>query len=97
MAAERSRSNGAMFTPNDIDPMLCTHIILGFAGIAGNILERTGHNDDGAYYSSMLSHPQAVLKCQLHIMTFNRRCSSVVSDCCTAVLCSTPGNGQLCS
>ena len=47
MAADRE--GDAKFTPKDIDPTLCSHVIIGYAGIAFNIISQTGQNDDGKY------------------------------------------------
>ena len=45
MAADRP--TGARFTPAYVDPMLCTHVVLGYAAIQSNILRQTGYSDDG--------------------------------------------------
>jgi len=41
------RQGSGKFTPSDIDVSLCTHVILGYASINNNILQHTGHTDDG--------------------------------------------------
>lgn len=41
-----SRPNEAHFTPADIDPNLCTHIIFAYARIVGERIVPTGLNDE---------------------------------------------------
>ena len=37
---------GGHFTPGDIDPMLCTHVVFGYAQVVDNVMSFTGPSDD---------------------------------------------------
>lgn len=43
------RAGPAKFTPDKIDPFLCTHLILAFAGMNNNQITTTERNDEILY------------------------------------------------
>lgn len=60
-----TRTGAAKFSPAKLDPTLCTHVILGYAGLKDRILSQTGHNDDSKRYKQFLLYASCVL-CDLN-------------------------------
>lgn len=50
----RKRPGSGKFNINDIDPMLCTHLIYAFAGLKDNKIEPTEENDE-EYYKNLIA------------------------------------------
>ena len=65
------RSGSAQFSPADIDPFLCSHVILGYAAIKDNVLKETGPSDDGRSYYLMIVSLQTRSSCTKYSLSQN--------------------------
>lgn len=70
------REGAARFTPQEIDPFLCTHLLYAFAGITNNQIVTTDRNDKMLYRElNALKKRQVIFNTEcILLMMFNRDC-----------------------